>query len=95
MYLIIHICLYICLLMLSNSLKIIKIDRNMWQLRQIVCRNTILKRVHFLFNFLNYQLSIETLLILTTFIPNVGPGSLVSIATTYVVDGPGIESRWR
>jgi hypothetical protein len=24
-----------------------------------------------------------------------GPGSVVGIATGYVLDGPGIESRWR
>ena len=31
----------------------------------------------------------------TTFIyNNRGPGSVVSIATAYGLDGPGIESRW-
>ena len=34
--------------MLNNSLKVIKIDQNMWQLWQNVCKNIILTSVHLL-----------------------------------------------
>jgi len=43
----------------------------------------------------DYIIRIECCLLeLWWFIPHVGPGSVVAIATAYGLDGPGIESRW-
>jgi hypothetical protein len=46
MYLIIRLSFYIYLLMFSNPLKMIKIDRNMSELWQFACKNVILILVH-------------------------------------------------
>ena len=47
MYLTIHVFIY-ALFMLRNSLKMIKIDRNMSELCKIVCKNMICTLVHLL-----------------------------------------------
>jgi hypothetical protein len=52
-----------------------------------------------LFFFSFYQLSLEQASVLHDYYSyneaSRGPGSLVGIATGYVLDGPGIESQWR
>jgi hypothetical protein len=48
MYIAIHLYIIYALLMFSNSMKIIKIDGNMPDLGQIVCKNTILTLAHLL-----------------------------------------------
>ena len=40
------------------------------------------------------QLYLQTLILLHSLMLNYGPGSVVGIATGYVLDCPGIESRW-
>jgi len=45
MYLVIHPCFVFALLMSSNSMKMIKIDENVLELWQVVCKNVILTSV--------------------------------------------------
>jgi hypothetical protein len=52
----IHICMYV-VVMWSNSVKVIKIDRNMPLLWQIVYRNIVLTVIHVC---LNAELFIDT-----------------------------------
>jgi hypothetical protein len=42
----------------------------------------------------HYILIMLTQKIITLYQYNIGPGNSVGIATVYVLDGPGIESRW-
>ena len=45
MYVVSHLCFVCALLIFNNALKMIKIDRNMSELRKIVCKNIILTLV--------------------------------------------------
>jgi hypothetical protein len=45
MYVVIHLCFVCALLIFNNSLKVIKIDRNVSELKKIVCKNIILTSV--------------------------------------------------